>query len=137
MATDALTPEVQEFLRDRVRSFEELETLRVVRAQREEWWGADAVGAKLGIAPATADEALDALHGKGLLVMRRQAGMALYRHDAVDPALEALAAKAMRAYDENRIAVMQVMSRNAVERVRGGVIRTFADAFLVGRKKDG
>ena len=137
MAADSLPAQVQDFLRDRLRSFEELETVRLLRAERAEWWNADAVAAKLKLPTSLADDALESLLGKGLLVARVQGGIKLYRYDSVEPALDALVAQTMASYDEDRIGVMQVMSSNAVERVRGGVIRTFADAFLVGRKNDG
>ena len=40
-----------------------------------------------------------------------------------------------RAYVERRLAVVQMMSANAVERMRGAAIRRFADSFRLERPK--
>jgi hypothetical protein len=41
-----------------------------------------------------------------------------------------------RVYAEQRLAVIKLMSDNAIERLRTGAARAFVDAFLIGRKKN-
>jgi hypothetical protein len=137
MTAGPLPDDVLGLLRDRVSSLEELETLRLLHVGRQEWWNGEAVGARLKIPPASADEALEQLHRQGLLVSRVQSGITLYKYEGVEAALDATVGRLIHAYDDERISVMKVLSSNAVERVRSSVIRTFADAFVVGRKKDG
>ncbi len=136
MSAEDLSEDVQLFLRDRIRSFEQLEALRLIHSERTEAWTPEAIAARLRIPPAVADEALQRLYAQGLLSSRVQAGITVYRY-AADAQLDAGVANIFKAYDENRVAVMTVMTKNAVERVRGSVINTFADAFLIGRKRDG
>jgi hypothetical protein len=40
-------------------------------------------------------------------------------------------------YGEHRLEVMRLLSAHALERIRNSAARAFADAFVIGRKKDG
>ena len=137
MTAETIPDDVQALLRERIRSFEELETLLLVRSQRGETWEVDAVEEKLHISSSIAEEALEQLCARGLVTRRTVGLRKLYQYGGSDPTLEAVVERFARAYQENRIEVMRLMTSNAVERLRGSAIKTFADAFLVGRKKDG
>jgi hypothetical protein len=44
----------------------------------------------------------------------------------------------LEVYESNRIELMMLLSANAIERMRTGALRAFADAFVIGRnRKDG
>lgn len=137
MVAQGLPHDIRQFLREKVRTFEELETLRLLHSERDERWNSDAVGAKLNIPPSMAEEALDQLHRRGLFEVRVEGGITGYLYAVAEPALDALVTRSVQAYAHDRIGVMKLMSSNAVDRVRGSVLRTFADAFLLGGKKDG
>lgn len=136
MSAKTLPEEVQEFLRDRVRSFEDLETLLLLRNHPGETWSAERVASKLNISSAAAQESLDQLGRQNLLDVMVGGQSFLFAYNPGNPALRESVDRLVRAYTENRIEVMKVMSSDAVERVRGSV-KAFADAFLLGRKKDG
>ncbi|MBK7857891.1 MAG: hypothetical protein IPJ65_04545 [Archangiaceae bacterium] len=137
MSPEPIAEDLRAFLLERVRSLEELEVLLLVRGEPDGVWSSDSVGARLALAPQVAEEALAELGDRQLLSAREQAGLKLYRYQAADPAHDALVSRLLLAYQRNRIGVISLMTRNAVERIRGSVLRTFADAFVVGRKKDG
>ena len=51
---------------------------------------------------------------------------------------EATIERLARAYKDQPMPVIKLMSANAIERVRTAALRTFADAFLIRKdKKDG
>jgi len=138
MPPQSTVPEdVQTFLRERIRSFEELETLLLLRRLRPDACGAEHVGEQLKISSTIAEEALEHLRAQELLELRSGSPGAGFAYRPKDPVIDGVAGKLADAYRENRIEVMRLMTSNAMERLRGSAVRTFADAFLVGRKRDG
>jgi len=53
--------------------------------------------------------------------------------EAVEATIDRLAA----AYRENPIPIIKLMSANAIERLRTAALRTFADAFILRKDKNG
>ena len=133
-----LTDAVTALLADRIESFEQLETLLLLRQHRDQAWTPKSVGEKLGIAATTAAEALEHLCRKNLLDDRVDGEALRFRYAPATPDLDGAVSALARAYGERRLEVMTLVSANAVARVRTSATRMFADAFLIGRrKKDG
>jgi hypothetical protein len=84
-----------------------------------------------------AEEALSDLTDRGLLQGEILAGTARYSAAADPPELVATMEQLAGAYTANRLDIMNLMSANAVERVRNSAIRAFAKAFDLGKKSDG
>jgi hypothetical protein len=137
MHSGTLSEGVQALLRDRVESFEAIEVLLLLRRCREQAWTPDAVARELSIEPAIAAEALDHLRRGNLLAARADGATMLFNYHPGDASLEAAVQGLARAYDENRLEVIKLMSANAIERVRTSAMKAFADAFLLGGTKDG
>jgi hypothetical protein len=131
---DTLPADVRVFLREHIETYEQLELLLQLRRQPVETWSAQAL-AELGSYPLDlVEEALEGLARAGT-VARASAGQVRYAPSdaAQQAAIDALAS----AYQQNPLAVIKLMSANSIERVRTAAILTFAEAFVIGRKKDG
>jgi hypothetical protein len=125
--------ELKAFLRDNVSGFEELETLLFfVRAPRRAWTCAD-VAAPLKASEELVEGALKSL--TQMVVIAEEKGPSSYRY-APPAGLEPLLERLLKAYDEQRLTVVQMMTANAIERVRSSAAHRLADAFRVrGRKR--
>jgi len=128
------TEKLRVFLRDYVAGFEELETLLfLVRAPRRPWTAAD-LATSLNLPKDAIENALGDLSQD--LVTREPGADGRSTHRYVPRYdLEPLVELLRRAYDEQRVTVMRLMSANALERVRTAAARRLADAFRVERSK--
>lgn len=123
-------------LRECVHSFEELEVLAFLHRARPEAATTDRIAAALGIAAAAATDALRELAGRDLVAAEAGAEPR-FRCPPLAPELDAAVAALAHAYHDNRLAVVKLMSENAIRRMRTGALRAFSDAFVIGRKSDG
>src|SRR5688572_11636355 len=127
---------VRNFLSEHVESYEQLELLLLMRSPPHKDWSFRELTARTQLPPDAVDEALAGLARAGCITRGRSSeGSARYApRDGVQAAvIEDLA----QQYQDNRLAIIKLMSANAIERVRTAAIHTFADAFVIGRKKDG
>ena len=137
----AIDQSVQSFLRDYIRSFEQLETLLLLHRHRDRAWSTDEVAARLFIPEIPAHEAIVQLMASGLVAaegpsLNERAQSDHFRYSPSDPLLEATVERLVQACEQRRIEVMRVMSAQSIERVRTNVMRVFADAFLLGKRPD-
>lgn len=127
---------VRVFLTEYVESYEQLEALLLLHARHDQAWSAAEVAAALHIDDPLATRALDELSGHGIVEVSGEAQYPRYRAGA-DDELRRLVDLVARANVENRLEVVRLMHLNAIKRMRAAAARTFADAFLVRRKKNG
>lgn len=132
--TEAISAEVRELLRDPVTSFERLEVLLLLQGAPEHPFDAATVSSRVRMPQDTVIAALEALAERQLIDKVQTSTPPTYRFVPTAPHAEAVRALA-HAYDEQRAAVMSIMNTNAIERLRSSTIRTFADSFLLRRKK--
>lgn len=137
MSGPVLTAAAQEVLRERIESFEELEILLLLRAERSRAWSVDEVAEWLRVTAGFAEPLVEKLRARDLIALRESEGARRYVYGARAPELDAAVAEIACAYETNRHEILRLMSANAIERVRTSAMRAFADAFLVGRKKHG
>ena len=123
---------VQALLRDYVGSLEELLALLFLYKGSGRGWTVQETAEAVGVPVDEARQALANLRAGGLIVGGEN--VFEYRSEASTATVELLA----RAYEENQVGVMMLLTANAVERIRTGALRAFADAFVIkGRKNDG
>lgn len=127
---------VRAFLTEYVESYEQLEALLLLHARREQAWSAAEMAAALHIDDPLASRALAELSDRGVIEVSGEAQHARYRIGSEDE-LRRLVDLVARANVENRLEVVRLMHINAIKRMRAAAARTFADAFLVRRKKNG
>jgi DNA-binding MarR family transcriptional regulator len=133
-----LAPELQERLRAALGSYEELQLLLHARRHPGPWSVADAARA-LHLEEPTLAEALERLVQAGFLVVLGDGPLEsrrfTYRPHSL--ALDELTERLAEAVDHDPLHVLETMNRHALERLRTSAIRTFASAFVLGKKKDG
>jgi DNA-binding GntR family transcriptional regulator len=114
-------------------TFERLAVLLFLRERAPEEFGPQAISNRLHIHPDLVREALHGLEAKGLLCA---AGGDSFRFAPATPALADTVEAFVVAYREQSAAVLSTMSIYAIERIRSGPIRAFADSFVLGKRKD-
>lgn len=132
---DDASLKIREFLRDCVSSYEELEVLLLLAREARDWSAdelAEALRAPGDIIAAAAESLVEV---GGLVDARSASGQKRFVFAAKTDELRAQVAELDRAYVERRLAVVQIMTANAVDRVRGAAIRRFADSFRLERPK--
>ena len=139
MAESSLPKDVQAFLRDHMESYEQLEILLLLRTRRGDFWAPGAVSGELHLPELVAEQALLALRQHGLLSVEVLPNSQRFRFRPESAELEALVEKLAEAYADHRIEVVRLMTASSIERLRARAARTFANAFLLGKKggKDG
>jgi DNA-binding MarR family transcriptional regulator len=125
---------IREFLREFVSSYEELEVL-VLLARKERPWSDAELADSLSSTLDAISPALESLVKSGLVDGRGAAGQRRYQYAPATEALRERVAELDEAYRERRLTIVQIMSANAVERMRGAAIRRFADSFRLERPK--
>jgi hypothetical protein len=131
---ERLSGPVRLFMREHMISFERLEVLMLLCRSETQDWSPEQVTRQLNIAPELASEALVGLEASGLV--QRSSDASVFRFAPATPALAAMVNELSDAYREHSAAVMSAMSIDAIERIRSGPMRAFADAFRFGKRKD-
>jgi len=134
-----LAPELQERLRATLGSYEELQLL--LHALRHPGpWSIPEAARTLHLEESPLNEALGCLVRAGFLVATTTEGPPegrRFTYRPVSQALDELTERLAEAVERDPLHVYETMNRHALERLRDSAARTFASAFLLGRKKDG
>lgn len=130
--------ELEQFLFDYVETYEELQVLACLGVGRELWWEAEDVTRDCGVEPSATLTALHRLTASGLLMKQGSEPNFKYRlHDDFLGRSYIFDRLALE-YRQNRLQLIETMTRNAIERVRAAALRTFAECFRMrGPKVDG
>jgi hypothetical protein len=132
----AFSAELEAFLLVRIESYEELETLLLLRREPQASWSPDAVGARLNVDRERALETLVHLADARLLRVRHSAPDHPYCYDPADPADDRIVEQLEQAMKNRRLDLIKLMNANAMTRMRTRAIRAFADAFLIPKRDD-
>jgi hypothetical protein len=132
MAEEDPDRDVQRFLLENVESYEQLQSLLLIAKAPDRKWTAQQVAESSGLTLASAQAVLEHLARRRLLVCRSEGDALVHEYrsdqDEVVRRLERISASQLHV-------VLSWMNANALERVRSEAIKTFADAFLMGKKK--
>lgn len=133
-----LSPELQDRLKQTLGSYEELQLLLFARKHPAPWAAEDAAR-RLHLAHPALEEAIECLVTAGFLVATGEGtnGERSFFYRPVSPGLAELTDELAETLDHNPLHVLDLMNRHALERLRTSAMRTFAGAFVLGRKKDG
>jgi hypothetical protein len=128
-----LTEDVRALLHEHIESYEQLEMLLLLRRERHEQWTGEGLAGRLRVGAELIQTALAGLEAGGLIeVIRGSPSRFAYR--PATAGLDAAVGRLERAYAERPILVIQLMSANAIERLRTAALHTFADAFVLKRR---
>jgi hypothetical protein len=133
---ETLPKNVHAFLRNCVESYEQLELLLFLRENAAVEWPMSEITERKRFPADETEEAVRGLLAAGCIAERTEPRRAIRyapRDEGQAEAIDQLAA----AYAARPLAIIKLMNANAIERVRSAAMDTFADAFVLGRKKDG
>jgi hypothetical protein len=142
MLTDPVMdrPEVPDDVRvllfEHIHTFEQIETLLLLRNDPTRSWTASSLSERLKISQENAGETLEHLGRTSLVVVTGQAASAQFRYSPSNRALDETTTRLASAYEDARLEILRLMSSNAVERLRSSALRVFADSFVLKKKKD-
>ncbi|HEY7890474.1 MAG TPA: hypothetical protein VIC29_19800 [Steroidobacteraceae bacterium] len=133
---DDLPEDVRALLHEHIETYEQLEVLLLLRRERYEEWTIAALATRLHVREELVGSALERLKSAGLVAVAGadRAERFAYRPGSSD--LDTAAGRLQREYAERPIRIIQLMSANAIERVRTAALHTFADAFVLKKKDD-
>jgi DNA-binding transcriptional ArsR family regulator len=123
------------FLRDHVSGYEELQALLLLAREAGQDWTESEVAESLNVPVELVSSALESLLSTGMVEVVRRGNLTAFRYAPKTDILRGAVVELQRAYSEQRLTVMQMMSANALERVRTATLRRFADAFRLERSR--
>jgi hypothetical protein len=133
---ETLHDSVRALLRDHIESYEQLEMLLLLRGRPNGTWNLGELAERLHAPSEELEQGLRGLEAAGCIAQRTPGGD-VFRYAPRDALQAAAIDRLAAAYEERPLAIIKLMNANAIERVRTAAISTFADAFVLGRKKDG
>lgn len=135
MAADQIPDRIKRFLAEHVHTYEELEVVVLLHTAAGLGLTCEAIAERLPIPVTLIDDALKGLHSRGIVSTRTDGDATYYMPSA---AYNDQSGELAALYAQQKLEVVMLMSANAIDRVRTGAMRTFADCFFVARKrKDG
>jgi hypothetical protein len=123
--------EAQELLVDTVETLEKLEILRLLAISAPRTVAS--LMSDLALPLDVAREALHELSAKRIIREEKTTGWSIDPSGPRHAAVMAL----VQIYDQDRIGVLNRMTKISLERIRVSAARTFADAFVLRQKKKG
>lgn len=133
--TGDLSEDVRALLYEHIESYEQLETLLLLRRERHEEWTAERLAARLHVGIELVERALADLRASGL-VTATGAGSARFVYSPASSGLDTAAGRLDREYAERPLLVIRLMSANSLQRLRTAALHTFADAFVLKKDKN-
>lgn len=132
--TDELPEDVRALLQEHIESYEQLELLLLLRRERYEEWTIAGLAARLHVREELIRAALERLKAAGLVATAGATPTPRFAYRPASSGLDAAAGRLDREYAERPIRIIQLMSANAIDRVRTAALHTFADAFVLQKK---
>ncbi|MGH9523175.1 MAG: hypothetical protein ACRD3E_11655 [Terriglobales bacterium] len=137
MGEDDLPETVRALLTECIESYEELEILLLLHGVGETGLTAVESALRLRIGSPLAAAALGSLTNRGLVSTVGSDPESKYVYSPNSPILDEAVGCLAREYRNQPIRVIKLLSRNAIERLRAGALRAFADAFILGKGSRG
>jgi predicted transcriptional regulator len=132
----AIPARVRDLVRASLHSIEELEVLLKLHAGGR--WTVAQLSCELRLPESTIEAAVQALAQNKLATQVGAERPWHYVYAPQAPEVQQAVDELAATYAENRVPILMFISSTAIERVREGALKAFADAFrLSGRTKDG
>jgi hypothetical protein len=125
--------ELQRFLFEHVESYEELELVVLLRRERERDWSPEQAAAELRLSASACLMGLEGLEQRGIVARGPLRGT--FRYAPCSMELAARLAQLDEYYRSQRLAVVMLMSVNAIERLRVATLHRFADTLRLRDEK--
>jgi hypothetical protein len=129
MTSDEIPVELKTFLRERIRSYDDLELLTLCHRTAPKTWSAAAAAKQLNFTRSLVAEALEHLQKNALFELVTDGEGPAYRYSPATPALARLTGELIDLFENDRLALVKSMNENAVARVRSGVRRMMLESL--------
>lgn len=129
-----LAEDVSAILHDHIRSWEQLEILLLLHANRSEAWSAESVANRMRLGVELSLRTLEHL-SKQRLVESSEDDTRRFWFGPGDPTLDETVGRLAEAYRERQVEVLKILTTDAVDRVRSAAMETFSESLLLGRKR--
>ena len=137
MPDTAIPEDIRLLLRQHLPSHEQLEVLLLMHADQSREWSIEEIAEKLKISSILVEEAVQHLAAAQLIERWKSPSGALRCRGPLESCRKLIDRLAV-VYEQNRLELVMQMSANAIERIRTGAVRAFADAFRIkGKNEDG
>ena len=139
MADFEVPADLQRFLHEYLESLEQLEILVLLRQRPDYGWSAVEVADELRIRDSVAEEELRRLCDRGVLTFVGSASNPRFRYGPSSETLAQMTRRLVETYGAQRVAIMKLMTANAIQRLRAGALGMFSNAFVFRKpgKPDG
>ena len=134
MGARDIPDDVRELLRKHIETYEQLEVLLLLRREGGGAWTPINIATRLNMPAALVDGALVSLQASGL-VERRSAQPEHQFACSMDQAINETLDRLEHCYLDRPTKIIELMSTNAIERVRTSALRTFTEAFVLRKDK--
>jgi len=134
MADFDVPADVQRFVQEYVESLEQLEILALLQPRIERAWSTIEVAHELRIRDSVAEEELRRLRDRGLLVAVGSTSNPSFRYGPTSESLAMMTQRLVETYDAQRVAIMRLMTANAIQRLRARALGVFPNAFVFGKR---
>lgn len=129
--SDAAAPaNLQRFIDDCVRTYEQLEALLWFFSHQNESVSVASLALTLGIAEPALQEAVEGLAASGLLA-HLAGSLDLIRYEPASLDLRANVALLAALHEQDRFEVVRIVAENSMLRLRKSALQTFADCFVL------
>lgn len=135
MADFEVPADLQRFLHEYFESLEQLEILVLLQRRPDYAWSALEVADELRIRDSVAEEELRRLRDRGVLVLAASAGDARFRYGPTSETLAEMTQRLVETYGAQRVAIMRLLTANAIQRLRSGALGVFSNAFLFRKRE--
>lgn len=125
--------DLRQFLFDNVATYDELEVLLLLERQPEPAWTINAAAQALGVSADACQVALENLAAHGLLVLGGDP--ITFRYAPASRQLREGAGQLQHACRKDRFAIVQLMTTNAMDRVRAAALDKFEGALQLREAK--
>ena len=135
MADTDVPTDVQQFLHEYLESLAELEILILLQGHSGKALSALEVADELHIRESEAEDALRGLCERGLLSAGGAPGELRFRFGPSADELAQTTRLLAEIYQDQRVAIMRLMTAHSIQRLRAGALGMFSNAFVYPRRR--
>lgn len=135
MADFEVPADLQRFLGEYFESLEQLEILVLLQRRPDHDWSALEVADELRVRDSVAEEELRRLCDRGVLAVVGAGSAARFRYGPSSETLAGMTQRLVETYGAQRVAIMRLMTANAIQRLRSGALGVFSNAFVFRKRE--
>jgi DNA-binding GntR family transcriptional regulator len=121
-------------MQQHIEGYQQLEALVAMAAEPGREWTAESLAGQLRTPVPPVAEALEHLRQQGLVEPAPDATAGAWRYGPQTAELRTAVAELAQVFADDRLALIELLSVQALDRLRTSALRTFAEAFRLKRR---